>query len=136
MSVANSPQIIILTQFPQVEELYIFIGNHMNPSAIWLIQHIKYFFQRLTKWLEPIGPVQFVVFENFYECFCIPNCRRKIMWLLINYTHEKISHEAFTAFFLNCCRPKFLNICVQYLKFILFNIFLSQWFSEAQDFQT
>lgn len=50
--------------------------------------------------------MQFVVFENFYECFCIPNCRRKIMWLLINYTHEKISHEAFTAFFFKLLSPK------------------------------
>lgn len=40
-----------------------------------------------------------MVFENFYECFFIPNCRRKIMWLLINYTHKKISHEAFKVFF-------------------------------------
>ena len=35
--------------------------------------------------------VQFVLFEKFYECLFIPNCTRKIMWLLINNIHEKIA---------------------------------------------
>ena len=41
-------------------------------------------FKRLTKLHEPVGWVQFVIFENF-----IPNCTRKIMWLLINNLYMK-----------------------------------------------
>ena len=44
-------------------------------------------FQRLTKLYEPVRGVQFGV---IYKCLFIPNYTRKIMWLLINDTHEKI----------------------------------------------
>ena len=38
---------------------------------------------------EPVGRVQFVVFEKNYKCLFIPNCTKKIMWLCINNIHEK-----------------------------------------------
>ena len=50
------------------------------------------FFQRLAKLHEPVGRVQFVVFKKIYKCLFIPNCTRKIMWLLINNTLEKIDN--------------------------------------------
>ena len=48
----------------------------------WINKH-EWIFQRLTK---------FGVFWKIYKCF-IPNCTRKIMWLLINNTHEKTSRR-------------------------------------------
>ena len=48
------------------------------------------FFQRRPKLHEPVGQVQFVVFEKIYQCLFISNCMRKIMWLLINNMYEKI----------------------------------------------
>ena len=36
------------------------------------------------------GLAEFVVFENIYKILFIPNCMRKIMWLLINSIDEKI----------------------------------------------
>ena len=51
---------------------------------------IKIFFLRLEKLHEPVGRVQFVVFENDYECLIILSCTRKIMWLRINDIHDKI----------------------------------------------
>ena len=49
------------------------------------------FFQRLKKLHEPVGRVQFVVFEKIYSCLFIPNCTRKIILLPVNDIHEKIS---------------------------------------------
>ena len=47
-------------------------------TGIPVISTIK-FFQRLTKLHEPVGRVQFVVFEKINKCLFIPNCTRKIM---------------------------------------------------------
>ena len=35
--------------------------------------------------------MQFLVFENIYECLFIPNCTRKIIWLLVNNIQVTIS---------------------------------------------
>ena len=35
--------------------------------------------------------MQFVVFEKIYECLFIPNCTRKIIWLLVNNIQVTIS---------------------------------------------
>ena len=66
------------------------IGNHMILSAIWNEISTGKIFQRRPKLHEPRGWVQFVVFEKIYKCLFIPNCTRKVMWLLINNIHEKI----------------------------------------------
>ena len=57
----------------------------------WINKH-EWIFQRLTKLYEPVGRVQFGVFRKIYKCF-IPNCTRKIMWLLNNNIHEKTSRR-------------------------------------------
>ena len=59
-------------------------------SAIWNEISTSKIFQRRPKLHKPVGRVQFVVFEKIYKCLFIPNCTRKIMWLLINNIHEKI----------------------------------------------
>ena len=43
----------------------------------------------LTKLHEPYGLVQFGVWK-IYQCLFIPNCTRRIMWLLINNIHVKM----------------------------------------------
>ena len=53
----------------------------------------EYIFQRLTKLHEPVGRVQFVVFEKIYECLFIPNCTRKIIWLLVNNNFEMVKQK-------------------------------------------
>ena len=47
-------------------------------------------FQRLTKLLEPVGRVQFGVFEKFTSAYLF-QIAREIIWLLINNIHKKIS---------------------------------------------
>ena len=58
-----------------------------------------------TKLQEPVGRVQFVVFEKIHKCLFIPNFTRKIMWLRIiiymkkneiayhNYAEAKHAHQ-------------------------------------------
>ena len=36
----------------------------------------------MSKLHEPVGQVQFEVFEKIYKCLFIPNCTKKIMQLL------------------------------------------------------
>ena len=68
----------------KIKKYGICIGNHMISNAIWnKYALVGKFFQRRPK-------LQFVVFEKSYKCLFIPNCTRKIMWLLINNIHEKI----------------------------------------------
>ena len=47
-------------------------------SYLWAPGTSK-FFQRQPKLHEPVGLVQFVVFEKNYKCLFISNCPRKIM---------------------------------------------------------
>lgn len=37
-----------------------------------------------------LGREQFLVLWKIYKCSFIPNCTRKIVWLLINNIHEKL----------------------------------------------
>ena len=47
-------------------------------------------FQRPTKLLEPVGRVQFGVFEKFTSAY-LSQIALEIIWLLINNIHEKIT---------------------------------------------
>ena len=40
------------------------MGNHMTSSAIW-DKSTRVHFQKLTRLQEPLGRVQFIVFEKF-----------------------------------------------------------------------
>ena len=41
-------------------------------------------FPKTDKIAQPVGRVQFVIFEKIHKCLFIPNCTRKIIWLRIN----------------------------------------------------
>ena len=45
---------------------------------------------KLTKLHEPVGLVQFVVFEKIYSCLFIPNCTRNHVITYTNNIHGKI----------------------------------------------
>ena len=53
------------------------IGNHVVSSAIWNKWAGINFFQRPTKLREPVGLVQFVVFEQINECLFISKLHEK-----------------------------------------------------------
>ena len=53
------------------------IGKHMVSSATWNKRARVNFFQRPTKLREPVGLVQFVVFEQINECLFISKLHEK-----------------------------------------------------------
>ena len=69
--------VVEILQF--IRQKFISIGNDMISSAIWNKKASVNFFQRLTKFHEPVGRVHFVFYEKINKCLFIPNCTRKIM---------------------------------------------------------
>ena len=61
------------------------IRNHMISSAIWN-KKPRANFSKTNKIVSAI-----CVLWKIYKCLFIPNCKRKIMWLLINNICEKMS---------------------------------------------
>ena len=56
--------------------------------------------------------MQFVVFKKIYKCLFIPNCTRKVMWLLINNTLEKIYN----------LKPLTIHLLLRYTEGIAFDL--------------
>ena len=96
------------------------IGNHMISSAIWN-KSARVNFQRLTKLHEPVGRVQFVVFEKFTSADLSQIARDKSCdYLLIIYMQK------FNFNFLHSIS----TFCTQFQFSALFGInwrALSQW---------
>lgn len=65
------------------------IGNNMIPNAIWG-KWARMDFSRTAKLYEPVGQVEFVVFEKFTRAYLFP-IALEIMWLpaLIKSIHQE-----------------------------------------------
>ena len=64
-------------------------GNHMISSAIW-DKSARVNFSKTNKIARARRASAICSLWKIYECWFIPNCTRKIMWLLVNNTHTKI----------------------------------------------
>ena len=68
---------------------FISIGNHMISSAIWN-KYARVNFSKTNKIARTRKGSAICCLWKFYKCLFIPNCTRKIMWLLINNMHKKM----------------------------------------------
>ncbi len=67
-------------------------GNHMISSAI-CDKSARVKFSKANQIAQARRASAICSLWKIYECWFIPNCTRKIIWLLINNTHTKISLE-------------------------------------------
>ena len=63
---------------------HVCVGNHAISSPIW-----KKYFSKTSKILRARRASAFWGLWRIYKCLFIPNCTRKIMWLLINNMYKK-----------------------------------------------
>ena len=68
------------------------IGNHMISSAIWNKQ-ARVNFSKTNKSARARRASALCRLWKIYKCLFIPNCTRKIMWLLINNILEKHNYN-------------------------------------------
>ena len=84
------------------------IGNHMIPSAIWN-KWARVKFSKANKIARARRASAICGLLKFYKCSFIPNCTRKIMWLLVNNIHTKISNE---LLFISCLSANAPPTCI------------------------
>ena len=68
------------------------IGNHMISSASWN-KEARVIFSKTNKSARARRASVLCGLWKIYKCLFIPNCTRKIMWLLINNIHEKNNYN-------------------------------------------
>ena len=79
------------TEILTLKIIGICIGEHMISSAIWN-KLARVNFSNTNKIARARRASAICGLWKIYKCSFIPNCTRKIMWLLINNIYEKISY--------------------------------------------